>query len=72
MFKIKFKMNIATQKDNLIRWIQTLEDTTILKKIESIKSEDTFDFEKEWERSISLEEARKKSQEFIKTLPWKK
>lgn len=65
-------MNIATQKDNLIKWIQTIEDATILKKIESIKSEETFDFEKEWARSVSLEEARKKSQEFIKTLPWKK
>ncbi|WP_396192576.1 hypothetical protein [Flavobacterium sp.] len=65
-------MNIATQKDNLIKWIQTIEDATILKKIESIKSEETFDFEKEWARSVSLEEARKKSKEFIKTLPWKK
>lgn len=65
-------MNIATQKDNLIKWIQTIEDATILKKIESIKSDDTFDFEKEWARGVSVEEARKKSQEFIKTLPWKK
>ena len=65
-------MNITTQKETLIKWIQTVEDVAILKKIESIKSEDTFDFEKEWARSISIEEARKKSQEFIKTLPWKK
>ena len=65
-------MNIATQKDNLIKWIQTVEDVAILKKIESIKSEETFDFEKEWARSISIDEARKKSKEFIKTLPWKK
>lgn len=65
-------MNIATQKDNLIKWIQTIEDATILKKIESIKSEETFDFEKEWVRGVSLEEARKNSQEFIKKLPWKK
>lgn len=52
-------MNIATQKDNLIKWIQTIEDSKILNKIESIKSEETFDFEKEWARSISVEEARK-------------
>ena len=65
-------MNIATQKDNLIKWIQTIEDSKILNKIESIKSEETFDFEKEWARSISVEEARKKSKEFIKSLPWKK
>jgi hypothetical protein len=65
-------MNIATQKDNLIKWIQTIEDSKILNKIESIKSEETFDFEKEWARGISVEEARKKSKEFIKSLPWKK
>lgn len=65
-------MNIATQKDNLIKWIQTIEDSKILNKIESIKSEETFDFEKEWTRGISVEEARKKSKEFIKSLPWKK
>lgn len=65
-------MNIATQKDNLIKWIQTIEDSKILNKIESIKSEETFDFEKEWARSISVEESRKKSKEFIKSLPWKK
>ena len=65
-------MNIATQKDNLIKWIQTIENSKILNKIESIKSEETFDFEKEWARSISVEEARKKSKEFIKSLPWKK
>lgn len=65
-------MNIATQKDNLIKWIQTVEDATILSKLESIKSEESFDFEKEWARSISIDEARKKSKEFIETLPWKK
>lgn len=25
-------MNIETQKENLIKWIQTVEDATILKK----------------------------------------
>ncbi len=37
-------MNIATQKDNLIKWIQTIEDSKILNKIESIKSEETWYF----------------------------
>ena len=65
-------MNIATQKENLIKWILTIEDSQILNKLESVKSEVTFDFEKEWERSIPIEEARKKSKDFIKSLPWKK
>lgn len=65
-------MNIATQKDNLIKWIQTIEDATILKKLESIKSEDTFDFEKEWARSISGDELRERTKKHLKSLPWKK
>jgi hypothetical protein len=65
-------MNLTTQKSELIKWINSIEDVSILKKLEVIKSETTFDFEKEWARGISVEDARKKSKEFIKTLPWKK
>ena len=65
-------MDLATQKKDLIKWIHTIEDSAVLKKLESIKSEETFDFDKEWERSISIEEARNKSKEFIKSLPWEK
>jgi hypothetical protein len=65
-------MNLTTQKSELIKWINSIEDVTILKKIENIKSETTFDFEKEWARGVSIEDARKKSNEFITSLPWKK
>jgi hypothetical protein len=65
-------MNIATQKSELVKWINSIEDVTILKKIEEIKATQSFDFEKEWARSITIEEARKKSDKFIKTLSWKK
>jgi hypothetical protein len=65
-------MNLTTQKSELIKWINSIEDVAILEKLEVIKSETSFDFEKEWARGISVEDARKKSKEFIKTLPWKK
>jgi len=65
-------MDLATQKKDLIKWIHSIEDSDVLKKLESIKSEETFDFDKEWERGISIEEARNKSKEFIKSLPWEK
>jgi hypothetical protein len=65
-------MNLTTQKSELIKWINSIEDVAILEKLEVLKSETTFDFEKEWARGISVEDARKKSKEFIKTLPWKK
>lgn len=65
-------MNLTTQKSELIKWINSIEDVTILKELERIKSETTFDFEKEWSKGVSLDEARKKTKDFIKSLPWKK
>jgi|Laugresp1bdmlbsn_1035097.scaffolds.fasta_scaffold00998_4 hypothetical protein len=61
-------MDLATQKKDLIKWIHSIEDSDVLKKLESIKSEETFDFDKEWERGVSIEDARIKSKEFIKSL----
>lgn len=65
-------MNIATQKDNLIQWIQTIEDIQLLNKLESIKLEETFNFENEWSRSISGDELREKTKKHLESLPWKK
>ncbi len=61
-------MDLATQKKDLIKWIHSIEYAAILKKLETIKLEETFDFEKEWKRGVSLEEARNKSKKFIKSL----
>lgn len=65
-------MNLTTQKSELIKWINSIEDVTILKELERIKSETTFDFEKEWSRSISGDELREKTKKHLKSLPWKK
>ncbi len=65
-------MNLATKKDKLIKWIQTIEDSKILHKLEVIQQETTFDFEKEWARSISGDELRERTKKHLKSLPWKK
>ena len=65
-------MDLATQKKDLIKWIHSIEDAAILKKLESIKLEETFDFDKEWERSISGDELRERTKKHLKSLPWKK
>ena len=65
-------MNISTQKSELIKWINSLEDTSVLNKIERIKSELSLDFEKEWNKGVSIDDARKNSKEFINSLDWKK
>ncbi len=65
-------MDLATQKNDLIKWIHTIEDATILNKLESIKLEETFDFDREWERSISGDELRERTKKHLMSLPWKK
>jgi hypothetical protein len=65
-------MDLATQKKDLIKWIHSIEDSAVLKKLESIKSEETFDFDKEWERSISGDELRERAKKHLMSLPWKK
>lgn len=65
-------MKLTAQKSELIKWINSIEDVTILKKIEVIKSETSFDFEKEWARSISGDELRERTKKHLKSLPWKK
>ena len=61
-------MDLDIQKKDLIKQIHSIKYSAVLKKLESIISEETFDFDKEWERGVSIEDARIKSKEFIKSL----
>lgn len=65
-------MNLAEQKIELIKWINYIEDPKIIKEVEAIKIKETFDFEKEWERSLSGNELRERTKNHLKSLPWKK
>lgn len=65
-------MNIAAEKEILIHWIKTIDDIETISKLKEIKIEEDFDFEKEWKRSISGDELKKRTKNFIKTLPWEK
>lgn len=65
-------MNVLTRKKELINWISSIEDVSILQEIEKIKKQETFDFEKEFERGVSTNELKEKTTKFIKALPWKK
>lgn len=65
-------MKLTTQKQDLINWLNQLDDQDILKEIETIKSKQAFDFEKARSKGVSISEARKKSKAYIQTLPWQK
>lgn len=65
-------MKFAPQKNEIIQWVNSLTDETLINQILALKANKKFDFEKEWERGISGDELRKKSDEFIKSLSWEK
>lgn len=67
-------MNIVSRKLELIQWINSLSDESVLDQVFAIKSGKTLvrDFDKEWDKSLSINEAREKSHDYIKSLPWKK
>jgi hypothetical protein len=65
-------MDIAAQKAELIEWISTLTDEAIIKDILAVKVQKEFDFEREWARSISGDELRKRTKQHINSINWKK
>ena len=65
-------MNLAAEKQEIIKWIESLENPVLIDQINKIRKKKSFDFEKEWERSISGEELKKRTKDYLKTLPWKK
>ena len=50
------------KKKEIIKWINSIDNPVILEQIKNIQKSDTvpFDFEKEWENGMTIEEARKK------------
>jgi len=61
-------MEIATQKKEIIDWILSLEDQTVLNEIEILKKQTSFDFDEEFKKGISGEELKIRTTEFLKTL----
>ncbi len=61
-----------TQKQELIDWIASIENTDVIHELLNLKRKATFDFDEEFKKGITGEELRKRTTEFLKTLPWKK
>ena len=61
-----------TQKQELIDWIASIENTEVIHELLNLKRQATFDFDAEFKKGITGEELKKRTTEFMKTLPWKK
>jgi hypothetical protein len=57
---------IEIQKQELIDWIATINDVSVLDDLIELKRRDTFNFEEEFKKGITVEEARKISKEKIR------
>ena len=66
-------MSVATKKTELINWISSIEDQTIIDQIYTFrKQHKSFDFKKELKSAITSEELKKRTTAFIESLEWKK
>ncbi|MDY0090786.1 MAG: hypothetical protein RBR78_10545 [Flavobacteriaceae bacterium] len=62
---------VAIRKKEIIDWINSIENTEIIEQIENFQKQQSFDFEKEIKNSISSDELKKRTTEFLKSLEWK-
>lgn len=65
-------MTVTTQKKQLINWLETIEDQSILNEIEKIKHQKKFNFEDEFSKAITANELKERTTKFLNSLPWKK
>ena len=54
-------MNLAAEKNEIIKWVNSLENHVTIAEINKIRKKEKFYFEKEWKEGMSISEARKKS-----------
>lgn len=66
-------MSVATKKIELIKWLSSVEDKAIINQLDNFrKQQNSFDFKKELESSITADELKKRTTTFLKSLEWKK
>jgi hypothetical protein len=65
-------MSTETSKKEIIDWISTLEDESVLLTLEGIKRNATFNFDEEVKKGIPLEEFRDEMIKRVRNYPWKK
>ncbi len=70
-------MDILVIKNEIIQRINQTEDQEVLQKVIALLEEnkswsELHDFDTEFAKGMSVDEARAHSQEFIGNLPWKK
>jgi hypothetical protein len=62
----------ANRKENLMDWLKTIDDEHILLKIEAIKKQNAFDFDKSFNEGLTGDEFRAEMKKRIYTYDTRK
>ena len=65
-------MEIATQKKEIIDWILSIEDQTVLDEIETLKKQTSFNFDEEFKKGLTPDQFRTVIKDRIKSYNWKR
>ena len=63
---------LSIQKQELIDWIATINDVSVLDDLKELKRRDTFNFEEEFKKGLTVEEFRTAIKKRIRNYDWKK
>ncbi len=69
---IALSNEIEIQKQELIDWISTINDVSVLEDLKELKRRDTFNFEEEFKKGLTVEEFRAAIKKRIRNYDWKK
>ncbi len=64
--KSKSTKQTISQKQELIDWISSVEDVSIIEDLTEMKRRTTFNFEEEFKKGLTIDEAKKLSKEKIR------
>ena len=65
-------MSVTTKKLDIIKWISSIEDKSIIDQLDIFRKQKSLDFKKELENAISGEELKKRTTQFLQSLEWEK
>lgn len=65
-------MEVKTKKEELLDWIEGLEDPELISELYAFKKREEFDFDKEFAEGLTPDEFREEMFRKIEAFPWKK
>lgn len=64
-------MEVKSKKEELLQWLENLDDPDTILELYALKKRSEFDFDKEFARGYTPDEFRREMHKRIKAYPWK-